>query len=63
MSGQGRIDVQSGVAFLLTPVLELQSGGRPAEWTTRLEVIRSVEERRKLEEKAVRALEEELGLK
>ena len=63
MRAEGRIDVQPGTAFLLAPVLELKGGGRPAEWTTRLEVIRSEEERKRLEEEAIRALEKELGLK
>lgn len=63
MSGEGRIEVHPGASFILTPVLELQSSGRPAVWTTRLEEIKSEEDRRRMEEESIRLLEEELGLK
>lgn len=61
MSGEGKIEVQLGVSFKVSPVLQLRAGG-PHEWTTSLEPVRSEEERRKLEEEALKWLEQELGI-
>jgi len=59
--GEGKIDVQPGKAYKIEPSLSLREGG--GEWSTRLVEIRSEEERRKLEQEAIKQLERELGIK
>ena len=59
--GEGKIDVQPGKAYLIEPALLLREGG--GKWSTRLVEIRSEEERRKIEQEAIKQLERELGIK
>lgn len=62
MSGEGKINVQAGKSYKVTPVLVLRGGGKGGEWTTSLEEILSEEERRDLEEEALKELQKEFGI-
>ena len=59
ISGEGKIDVTLGVAFKLIPRTLKLDGGGGEKWITRLETISSDEEKRKLQDEALRILEEE----